>query len=46
MPLLARGALRSIIDSVYDLDEIRAAHERLESNETFGKIVLRVTGDK
>jgi putative PIG3 family NAD(P)H quinone oxidoreductase len=42
-PLLARGALRPVIDSVFDLSDIRAAHERLESNETFGKIVLRVT---
>jgi len=28
------------------LIDIRAAHERLESNETFGKIVLRVTSEK
>ena len=42
-PLLARGQVRPVIDSVYDLSDIRAAHERLESNETFGKIVLRVT---
>lgn len=46
VPLLARGTLRPVIDSVYDLHNIRAAHERLESNETFGKIVLRVTGDR
>jgi putative PIG3 family NAD(P)H quinone oxidoreductase len=45
-PLLARGALRPVIDSIYPLEDIRAAHLRLESNETFGKIVLRVTGDK
>ncbi|HZH31432.1 MAG TPA: NAD(P)H-quinone oxidoreductase [Pyrinomonadaceae bacterium] len=45
-PLLARGALRPVIDSVFDLADIRAAHERLESNETFGKIVLKVTGDR
>jgi len=46
IPLLARGTLRPVIDSVYDFHDIRAAHGRLESNETFGKIVLRVTGDK
>ncbi|MDX6272251.1 MAG: NADPH:quinone reductase [Acidobacteriota bacterium] len=45
-PLLTRGALRPVIDSVFDLRDIRAAHERLESNETFGKIVLRVTSDE
>jgi NADPH:quinone reductase-like Zn-dependent oxidoreductase len=44
--LLARGTVRPVIDSVYDLDEIRAAHTRLESNETFGKIVLSVSSDK
>ncbi|MCA1555875.1 MAG: zinc-binding dehydrogenase, partial [Acidobacteria bacterium] len=46
VPLLARSTLRPVIDSVYDLQDIRAAHERLESNETFGKIVLRVTTQK
>jgi NADPH:quinone reductase-like Zn-dependent oxidoreductase len=45
-PLLARGTVRPVIDSVYDLADIRAAHLRLESNETFGKVVLRVTSDK
>jgi putative PIG3 family NAD(P)H quinone oxidoreductase len=45
VPLLARGALRPVIDSVFALADIRAAHERLESNETFGKIVLKVAGE-
>jgi NADPH:quinone reductase len=44
-PLLARGIVRPVIDSIYNLDDIRAAHLRLESNETFGKVVLRVTSD-
>jgi putative PIG3 family NAD(P)H quinone oxidoreductase len=42
VPLLASGAVQPIIDSTYSLDEIRAAHARLESNETFGKVVLLV----
>jgi putative PIG3 family NAD(P)H quinone oxidoreductase len=42
VPLLGAGALRPVVDRVYALDEIRAAHERLASNETFGKIVLKV----
>ncbi len=46
VPLLARGTLRPVIDSIYDLHDIRAAHERLESNETFGKIVIKVTTEK
>lgn len=42
VPLFATGRLRPTVDSVFDLDEIRRAHERLASNETFGKVVLRV----
>jgi NADPH:quinone reductase len=45
VPLLARGAVRPVVDSVFDLAEVRAAHERMESNRSFGKIVLRVTGE-
>jgi putative PIG3 family NAD(P)H quinone oxidoreductase len=40
VPLLASGRLRPVIDRVFPLTEVRAAHERLESNESFGKIVL------
>ena len=46
VPLLARGTLRPVIDGVYPIDEVRAAHERLESNATFGKIVIAVTRAK
>lgn len=42
VPLLARGAARPVVDSVFDLADVRAAHERMESNESFGKIVLLV----
>ena len=42
IPLLERGEVRPVIDSIFDLDEIRDAHERLEGNQTFGKVVLRV----
>jgi hypothetical protein len=31
-----------VVDSVFDLDAIREAHTRLESNATFGKVVLRI----
>lgn len=34
------GALDPVIDRVMPLDEARAAHERLEAGEAFGKIVL------
>jgi NADPH:quinone reductase-like Zn-dependent oxidoreductase len=40
LPLVSRGAIRPVIDRVYPVDEIREAHERLESNLSFGKIVL------
>jgi NADPH:quinone reductase-like Zn-dependent oxidoreductase len=36
-----RGQLRPVIDRVYPLSEIRAAHERLANQEQFGKIVLQ-----
>ncbi len=42
VPLLASGAVRPVIDRVFKLEEVRAAHERIESNETFGKVVLTI----
>jgi len=42
LPLFENKRLAPVIDRVYELEEIRAAHERLASNETFGKIVLRI----
>ncbi len=42
VPLLANGAVRPVIDKVFRLEEVRAAHQRLESNESFGKVVLMI----
>jgi NADPH:quinone reductase len=42
VPLLASGEVRPVIDRVFKLEEVRAAHERLESNESFGKVVLMI----
>jgi putative PIG3 family NAD(P)H quinone oxidoreductase len=42
IPLLARGILRPNVDSVFPLAEIAKAHQRLESNESFGKVVVVV----
>jgi NADPH:quinone reductase-like Zn-dependent oxidoreductase len=42
VPLLANGVLLPTIDSEFWLNEIQDAHKRLESNETFGKVVLRI----
>jgi NADPH:quinone reductase-like Zn-dependent oxidoreductase len=36
-----RKQVKPVIDRVYPLAEIRAAHERLERKEQFGKIVVR-----
>jgi NADPH2:quinone reductase len=43
VPLFVSGTLVPTIDQIFDLEDIRQAHERLASNATFGKIVLRVT---
>ena len=40
--LVASGRARPVIDSVYPLAEARAAHERMEAGEQFGKIVLSI----
>src|ERR1700720_2545888 len=40
LPLVSRGAIRPVIDRVYPANEIRNAHERMESNASVGKIVL------
>jgi NADPH2:quinone reductase len=40
VPLLARGVLKPNVDSVFSISKISQAHQRLESNETFGKVVV------
>lgn len=40
VPLFAEGKLSANIDRVFPLEQIRAAHDYLESNESFGKVVL------
>ena len=40
--LVASGRARPVIDSVYPLAEARAAHERMEAGEQFGKIVFSI----
>lgn len=42
VPIFARGALRPVIDSEFPLERIREAHQRMESNATFGKVVVRI----
>ena len=40
VPLLATGTVEPVVDTTYELKDIREAHLRLESNQTFGKVVL------
>jgi NADPH:quinone reductase-like Zn-dependent oxidoreductase len=40
--LVKSGRARPVIDTVFPLAEARAAHERMERGEQFGKIVLRI----
>ena len=42
IPLLARGAVVPVVDRTFPLEEIAKAHALLESNETFGKVVLTI----
>ncbi len=42
VPLLATGAIRPVIDKVFKMEQVREAHERIESNESFGKVVLMI----
>jgi NADPH:quinone reductase len=41
VPLFERDALRPVIDSVLPMDQVKDAFDRLASNATFGKVVLR-----
>jgi NADPH:quinone reductase len=42
VPLFERGQLRPVVDSRFALDDIAAAHERMESNANVGKILVDV----
>ena len=40
--LVASGRARPVVDEIFPLAEVRAAHERMERSEQFGKIVLSI----
>jgi NADPH2:quinone reductase len=42
VPLLSRGAIKAVIDEVVPLEEAAKAHARMEKNDTFGKLVLKL----
>ena len=41
-PLLESGDIKPIIDTVIPIEEVDKAHELMESNQTFGKVILKV----
>jgi NADPH:quinone reductase-like Zn-dependent oxidoreductase len=43
LQLIEQGKLRVVIDSTFRLDEIAAAHERLDAGRATGKIVLSIS---
>jgi len=45
-PLLEKGRIRSVMDQIYPLAEVQKAHERMESNEHIGKIMLLVSNKR
>jgi putative PIG3 family NAD(P)H quinone oxidoreductase len=40
LPLVAAGKVKPVVDAVVPAARAREAHERMEKNETFGKLVL------
>ena len=40
VPLLESGKVKPNIDKIFPMEEIKKAHEYIESNESFGKVVL------
>ena len=41
-PSLESGNIKPIIDSVIPIEEVDKAHKLMESNQTFGKVILKV----
>jgi len=42
LPLLASGKVRPVIERVYPMEEIAAAHTVMGENRNFGKLIIRV----
>jgi putative PIG3 family NAD(P)H quinone oxidoreductase len=40
LPLVAAGKVKPVVDAAVPAAKVREAHERMEKNETFGKLVL------
>ena len=46
LPKLADGSYAVEVDRAFDLADVNAAHELMESNATLGKIVLNMSHDE
>jgi putative PIG3 family NAD(P)H quinone oxidoreductase len=42
LPLIAEGKIKPNLDKIFRIEDVREAHERLESNKSFGKVVLEM----
>lgn len=42
MPQFASGRLRPVVDAIYSFDQIAESHRRMESNASFGKVIVTV----
>ncbi len=42
LPLVAAGKVKPVVDAVLPAERVREAHERMEKNESFGKLVLKL----
>ena len=42
LPLFKEGRLKAVVDSCFDLEEASLAHQHMEENRNFGKIVLQL----
>ena len=42
VPLLESKTVKPVVDRVFSLADVRSAHEYLESNQSFGKVILEI----
>jgi len=42
LPLLTSGTVQSIIEQVYPMEEIAAAHTLMGENRNFGKLIIAI----
>lgn len=42
LPLINKGELISLVDKVFPLNQVQAAHEYMETNQNKGKIILKI----